>query len=81
ETFIQSMTEIDPITHAPSLAPASVLYQFAMDDRHVPKERAEEFFASTNEPNILKWYEAGHGLNESATSDRKAWLREKLGLK
>jgi len=81
EAFIQSMVEFDPIAHAPRLAPASVLYQFASDDRHVPKERAEEFFAFTNEPKMLKWYEAGHGLNESATSDRKAWLRETLGLK
>ena len=28
----------------------------------------------------MKWYEAGHALNPDAALDRKAWLREKLGL-
>jgi len=81
EAFIQQMAEIDPVVHVPGLAPASVFFQFGTDDPHVPKERAEEFFASANEPREMKWYEAGHGLNEVATSDRKQWLREKLGLK
>ena len=81
EAFIKQMVEIDPIVHAPSLAPASVFFQFGTNDPHVPKERAEEFFASANEPKEMTWYESGHGLNEVATSDRKKWLREKLGLK
>ena len=80
ETFIQQMTEIDPITHVPNLSPASVLFQFATDDFHVPKERAEEFFAAAKEPREIKWYEAQHGLNEAATEDRKAWLKQSLGL-
>ena len=80
EAFIKQMSEIDPITHIPNLSPASVFLQFGMDDPHVPKERAEEFFAAAQEPKELKWYEAGHGLNATATEDRKAWLRDKLGL-
>ena len=78
--FIQAMTEIDPIVHAAGLAPAHLLFQFATDDFHVPKERAEEFFVAANDPKEMKWYEAGHGLNDEATRDRKAWLKEKLGL-
>ncbi|HET6824047.1 MAG TPA: dienelactone hydrolase family protein [Anaerolineales bacterium] len=80
ETFIQQMAEIDPITHVPNLSPASVLFQFATDDFHVPKERAEEFFAAAKEPREIKWYEAQHGLNEIATQDRKTWLKQSLGL-
>ena len=80
ERFIQQMTEIDPITHVPNLSPARVLFQFATDDFHVPKERAEEFFAAAKEPKEIKWYEAQHGLNEAATEDRKAWLKQYLGL-
>lgn len=80
ESFIRQMSEIDPITHIQNLAPASVFFQFATDDFHVPKERAEEFFAAAKEPKEMKWYEAGHGLNEAATNDRKAWLKQKLGL-
>lgn len=80
ETFIRQMAEIDPITHVPNLSPARVFFQFATDDFHVPKERAEEFFAAAKEPREMKWYEAQHGLNEIATQDRKAWLRQSLGL-
>lgn len=80
ETFIRQMAEIDPIAHAPNLSPASIFFQFATDDFHVPKERAEEFFAAAKEPREMKWYEAQHGLNETATQDRKAWLKQSLGL-
>lgn len=80
EAFIRQMAEIDPITHVPDLSPAQVFFQFATDDFHVPKERAEEFFAATKDPKEMKWYEAGHGLNEAATKDRKSWLKQKLEL-
>jgi predicted esterase len=81
EEFIGQMSEIDPITHVPNLSPAEVFFQFATDDFHVPRERAEEFFSAAKEPKEMKWYEAGHGLNEDATRDRQAWLRQKLTLK
>jgi dienelactone hydrolase len=81
QAFIRQMAEIDPIVHVPNLSPAEVFFQVATDDFHVPKERAQEFFAAAKDPKEIKWYEAGHGLNERATQDRKAWLREKLGLK
>jgi len=81
EAFIHQMAEIDPIVHVPDLSPAEVLFQFATDDFHVPRERAEEFFAAARQPKQMKWYEAGHGLNEDATRERKAWLKESLGLK
>src|SRR5574341_1240507 len=79
--FIRQMSEIDPIAHIPNLSPALVFFQFATDDPHVPKERAEEFFAAAKEPQWIKWYQTGQGLNEQATHDRKIWLREKLSLK
>jgi predicted esterase len=81
EAFIRQMSEIDPITHVPGLSPAELFFQFGMDDPHVPKDRAQNFFTAANEPKEMKWYEAGHGLNQEATVDRKAWLKEKLKLK
>lgn len=80
EAFIRQMSEIDPITHVAVLSPAPVFFQFGTADPHVPRERAEEFFAAAKEPKEMKWYESGHGLNDEATTDRKAWLKEKLGL-
>jgi dienelactone hydrolase len=80
QTFIRQMAEIDPITHIPNLSPAPIFFQFATEDRHVPREHAEEFFAVARDPKELKWYEAGHGLNQEAARDRKNWLKEKLKL-
>jgi dienelactone hydrolase len=57
-----------------------VLFQFGDNDPHVPKDRAELFFAAANEPKEMKLYEAGHGLNEESTLDRKEWLKNRLGL-
>ena len=79
--FIRQMSEMDPIAHISNLSPASIFFQFAMDDPHVAGERAEEFSAAAKEPKETKWYQAGHGLNKEATLDRIAWLREKLMLK
>jgi predicted esterase len=46
----------------------------------VPVQRADEFFVAAKETREMKWYQAGHGLNEDATRDRKIWLKEKLLL-
>jgi len=80
EAFIREMAPTDPITHIPKLAPAPIFMQFANDDFHVPLERADEFFAAAGEPKEMKVYEAGHGLNEEATKDRKDWLARQLVL-
>jgi len=80
ENFIRQMAEIDPLTHIGNLSPAPILFQFATDDFHVPSERAEEFFKAAGEPKDLRWYEAGHGLNEKATQERVAWLTKALSL-
>jgi dienelactone hydrolase len=81
ERFVEQMAPLDPIANVAALAPAPLLFQFARSDRHVPIERAEAFFATASEPKELRWYEAGHGLNQQATVERIAWLSEQLVLK
>ncbi len=78
EAFIRQFSALDPITHIPTLSPASVLFQFGTDDPHVPKERAEEFFNAAQEPKEIRWYESGHELNADAAADRTSWLKKKL---
>lgn len=80
EAFVESMAAIDPLNHVAKLSPAPVLFQFARTDPHVPEQRALAFYQAAAEPKQIKWYEAGHGLNEEATHDRVAWLCERLGL-
>jgi dipeptidyl aminopeptidase/acylaminoacyl peptidase len=79
EAFIREMAEIDPITHVQNLPP--IFFQFGNEDFHVPMERAEEFFAAASGLKEKKIYTCGHGLNEEAAKDRKAWLEDQLVLK
>jgi predicted esterase len=74
EAFIRQFAELDPISHISNLSPAPLFFQFGTDDPHVPKERAEHFFAAARQPKEMKWYESGHSLNADAASDRKKWL-------
>ena len=78
--FMREFEPLDPILHAARLAPAPLLFQFGTDDPHVPRERAEEFFEAAGTPKEARYYDCGHGLNDSATRDRLAWLIDKLGL-
>lgn len=78
EAFLSQMSPLDPITHIPNLAPAPILFQFGDDDFHVPLERAEELFSAAHEPKEKRVYKSGHGLNENARQDRRAWLMQKL---
>jgi dienelactone hydrolase len=81
QTFLRQFSAFDPITHIPNLSPAPVLFQFGTDDPHVSRESAREFYGAAKQPRKVKWYESGHGLNDDAASDRKKWLKEKLGLR
>ena len=80
QDFIRQFAPLDPITHISNLAPAPVLFQVGTDDFHVPQDRAREFYAAAGQPAEIKWYEAGHGLNAEAGTDRLCWLKEKLNL-
>jgi dienelactone hydrolase len=80
QRFVDDMAPLDPVRFVETLAPAPVLMQFATNDPHVPRVRAEAYFAAAREPKEVRWYDAGHGLNEQATRERIAWLVATLGL-
>lgn len=80
DQFIASFVDYDPITHIRNLAPASLFFQLGKDDFHVPVARGEEFYYQASNPKQVRWYDAGHKLNEQATSDRIHWLKDTLSL-
>jgi len=41
---------------------------------------AQQFFEAASEPREIRWYDAGHFLNDQARQDRMAWLGERLEL-
>jgi dienelactone hydrolase len=79
--FRDEFAPFDPVNRVEKLSPAPILFQFADDDLHVPKPRAEEFYAAAEQPKELRWYQAKHGLNEIAAEDRTDWLTAQLKLK
>jgi fermentation-respiration switch protein FrsA (DUF1100 family) len=80
QVFVEHMAPLDPINVVAALSPAPLFFQFATDDVHVPREHALAFYGEAGDPKQLRWYDAGHGLNEAATREREAWLVEQLGL-
>jgi dienelactone hydrolase len=79
QKFIAEMAPLDPIKYLPKLK-MPILFQFAKEDEHVTKERAEALAAAANEPKTVRFYDADHELNEAARGARLTWLKEQLGL-
>jgi dienelactone hydrolase len=79
EKYVARLSPLDP-THYVGKTKAPVLFQFAKEDRFVPKESADAFVAAAAEPKEVRWYDGGHGLSEQAIRDRQDWLASRLGL-
>jgi dienelactone hydrolase len=80
ETFIAELAPLDPVKWVPKLR-GPVLMQFADNDEHVSTARREQLAAAAPKGTDVRLYKAGHELNDTATAERLAWLRQKLALK
>ena len=78
--WLQAMTPIEPIRFIANAPPTALLVQSGRSDELVPAADAEALHAATPDPKTLRWYEAGHGLNQQAFFDRLDWLHEEIGL-
>ena len=78
--WLRSMTSIEPIRFIAHATPTTLLVQSGRFDNLVPAADAEVLHAAVPEPKTIRWYDAGHGLNEQAFFDRLDWLHEKIGL-
>lgn len=81
EVYKQAVKDVDPIGYVSHAGPASLLFQFANNDKYISKAMADEFFAAASKPKEVKWYDATHDLNiDAARNDRRAWLTRQLRL-
>jgi hypothetical protein len=78
--WLRAMTPIEPIRFVGLAAPTPLLLQSGKTDLMVPPDDARELQRAASQPKTMKWYDAGHGLNEPAVRDRLAWLHEQIGL-
>jgi hypothetical protein len=49
-------------------------------DNLVPALDARALHAAAPQSSTIRWYEAGHGLNQQAAFDRLDWLHQQIGL-
>lgn len=80
--FRAQLAPLDPVSHVAQLAPATVFFQFAQNDKYVPATAAAAFYAAALPRKQLATYQAGHDLHTpEVAADRVAWLTRELGLK
>jgi dienelactone hydrolase len=80
EHYHRTLAELDPAVWVGRAAPTPLFFQAALRDEFFTEEQGREFFEQAGDPKSLKWYDAGHSLNEAARRDRIAWLAERLSL-
>ena len=78
--WFQTMTAIEPIRFIPNAAPTTLLFQAGRFDTTVLPSDAQALYDAASSPKELRWYDAGHALNQQAVIDKVDWLREKIGL-
>ncbi len=78
--WLRAMTPIEPIRFIANAPPTTLLVQSGRSDNLVPAADAQALHAALARPTTIRWYDAGHGLNQQAFLDRLDWLHEKIGL-
>jgi dienelactone hydrolase len=78
--WFRAMTPIEPIRFIAHATPTPLLLQSGQVDNLVPAADARELHTATPEPRTIRWYDAGHGLNQQAAFDRLDWLHQQIGI-
>jgi hypothetical protein len=77
--WIRAMAPIEPIRFI-GHASIPLLLQNGTLDQYIPNADAAELHAAAPQPKTVRWYTAGHNLNQQAVADRHDWLVEKVGI-
>jgi dienelactone hydrolase len=78
--WFRSMAPVEPIRFIPNASPTALLLQNGRSDTLVPAADAEALHAAAPQASTIRWYDAGHGLNQQAWFDRLDWLHQTIGL-
>ncbi|HVE48072.1 MAG TPA: acetylxylan esterase [Casimicrobiaceae bacterium] len=77
--WIRAMAPVEPIRFVGN-ANVPLLLQNGTMDEFIPEYEAAELHAAAPQPKTIRWYAAGHSLNQQALFDRHDWLVEKIGI-
>lgn len=78
--YFNTLAAVDPINYIGHVAPAALFLQFGKTDSYPTEEKARFFSEKASDPKLVKFYDAGHALNDEAKRDRAAWLGEQIGI-
>jgi len=80
DNYFSTLATVDPINYIGHVAPAALLLQFGKTDGYPTEDKAKLYSEKASNPKLVKFYDAGHTLNDEAKRDRAAWLREQIGI-
>ena len=78
--WFRALAPIEPIRFIAHASPTALLLQNGRIDNLVPAADAQALHTAAPRSKTIRWYDAGHGLNQQALFDRHDWLREQIGL-
>jgi dienelactone hydrolase len=81
DAFVAKYIWADAARYVSHAASATLLLQYATQEKFLTPERAKACAAVASEPKQFKLYDAPHALNAEARRDRIAFLTEQLNLK
>ena len=81
ENYFETLADVDPINYIGHVAPAALFFQFGKTDFYPSEEKARLYSEKASKPKFIRFYEAGHALNDEAKRDRATWLSKELGLR
>jgi poly(3-hydroxybutyrate) depolymerase len=71
---------IDPLRYLPRAHHGGLFLEDGRQDAIVPRKALETFAHATPPGTRIRWYAAGHALNDAAYRDQLAWLAAKLRI-
>lgn len=80
DRWIAAMSPIEPACYV-GQARGRLLFLWGRQDRLVSAARAADLTARLPDGAEVRWYDAGHQLDERAEADRLAWLDRHLGTR
>ena len=78
--WFRAMAPVEPIRFIAHATPTKLLLQSGRTDNLVPAADARLVHDAAPDPKTVRWYDAGHGLNQQALFDRHDWLVAEIGL-
>jgi dienelactone hydrolase len=82
DNYFKIVSVLDAINYVPYAAPVPLLFQFARFEQYFNEASMLKYARAASEPKLVKWYDAGHGLNDvKALIDRADWLQRRIGIK